>query len=253
MNDLRINESPKFPTPNYIIELLDHSFKNDDKNSLEMAKSILEKLYKSGIFDHIGYGFFMFSDDENWLIPKFEKTLYDNALLATAYTKVYEITNISIYKEIAEKTYEFILRDLQSEEGGFYSGIQLDFESIDGAYYLFEADEIIGLLGEEWGGLLNRFYDITKEGNYEGKNIPNLIYSSLGDVENEPSLNSMVQMLFTYREKRKMPQRHEKINPSWNELIIESLTLSGKIFNNEFYIKKAVKAAEFIQTKNKTS
>ena len=253
MNELKINDSPKFPTPNYIIKLLDYSLNNDDKNALDMAKSILEKLYKSGIFDQIGYGFFHFSDDENWLIPKFEKTLYDNALFATAYTKAYEITNISIYKEIAEKIYEFILRDLQSEEGGFYSGIQLDFEGIDGAYYLFEADEIIGLLGEEWGGLLNKFYDITKEGNYEGKNIPNLINSSLGDVENEPSLNSMVQMLFTYREKRKMPHRDEKINPLWNELIIESLAFSGKIFNKEFYIRTAIKATEFIKTTNKTS
>lgn len=253
MNDLRINESPKFPSPKYIIELLDHSFKNDDKNALELARSILEKLYKSGIFDHIGYGFFKFSDDENWLIPKFEKALYENALLAIAYTKLYEGTDKVIYKDVAEKIYEFVLRDLLSEEGGFYSRIEPDSQGIDGEYYLFDADEITGLLGEEWGGLFNRLYDITKEGNYEGKNIPNLINSSIEDVENEPSLNSMLQMLCTYREKREMPKRDEKINTAWNELIIGSLTFSGKIFNNEFYIKKAIKAAEFIQTTKKTS
>ncbi len=209
--------SPKFPMPQYLLFLLNYSEMNKHKDSLSIAEDTLKKMYKGGIFDHIGYGFFRYSVDEKWLVPHFEKMLYDNALMSLVYTKAYEITNNSFYKEVAEKVYEFIIRDMLSEKGGFYSALDADSEGVEGKFYLFNSDEIISLLGDEWGELFNRYYDITKEGNFEGENIPNLIEAKIEDISSNDiaSLNSMIQMLFTYREKRVMPHRDEKILTSW--------------------------------------
>lgn len=239
---------PKFPMPQYILYMLKYGELNDDKEAVEIAEDTLIKMYKGGIFDHIGYGFFRYSVDEKWLVPHFEKMLYDNALMGIAYTKAYEITNKPIYKEVAEKIYEFVIRDMLSENGGFYSALDADSEGEEGKYYLFDYDEITTLLGEEWGLTYNKYYNITAEGNFEGKNIPNLIDVDIDSISPKDSglLNSINQMLITYRENRPMPHRDEKILTSWNGLLIGSLSHAGRVFDNPFYIKKAREAAEFI-------
>ena len=240
--------SPKFPMPQYLLFLLNYGEQNNDEDALEIAEDTLEKMYKGGIFDHIGYGFFRYSVDEYWLVPHFEKMLYDNALMSLVYTKAFEITGKPFYKEIAEKTYEFIIRDMLSDNGGFYSALDADSEGVEGKFYLFSKEEVINLLGEEWGELFNKYYDITKTGNFEGSNIPNLIKTNLDEIpaKDASSLNSIIQMLFTYREKRVMPHRDEKILTSWNGLMIGSLAYAGRVFENKFYIKKAREAADFL-------
>lgn len=239
---------PKFPMPQYILFLLNYAETNDDKDALSIAEDTIKKMYKGGIFDHIGYGFFRYSVDEKWLAPHFEKMLYDNALMSLVYTKAYEITKDPLYKEVAEKIYEFIIRDMLSERGGFYSALDADSEGLEGKFYLFESDEVTNLLGDEWGELFNKYYDITQEGNFEGKNIPNLIETKIDDISSKDSasLNSIIQMLFTYRERRVMPHRDEKILTSWNGLMIGSLAFAGMIFKNEVYIKRAREAIEFL-------
>jgi hypothetical protein len=239
---------PKFPMPQYLLYLLNYSGIFGDKQSIDMVENTLEKMYKGGIFDHIGYGFFRYSVDENWLVPHFEKMLYDNALLGLVYTKAYEMTNNVSYKEIAEKIYEFVLRDMISDEGGFYSALDADTEGKEGKFYLFTSDEIVNLLGEEWGNLFNKYYDITDKGNFEGSNIPNLLKIDLDKMnpDDEAILNSIIQMLFSYREKRVNPHRDEKILTSWNGLMIGSLAYAGMELQNNFYIKKAKEAVEFI-------
>ena len=240
--------SPKFPMPQYLLFLLYYGEQNNNEEALGIAEDTLVKMYKGGIFDHIGYGFFRYSVDEYWLVPHFEKMLYDNALMSLAYTIAFEVTGKPLYKEIAEKIYEFVIRDMLSETGGFYSALDADSEGVEGKFYLFNNDEIISLLGEEWGALFNKYYDITTDGNFEGSNIPNLIKTNLNEIPpmDESSLNSMIQMLFTYREKRVMPHRDEKILTSWNGLMIGSLAYAGMVFENKFYIKKAREAADFI-------
>lgn len=235
---------PKFPMPQYLLFLLGYGEKYGDDNSILLAESTLEKMYKGGIFDHIGYGFYRYSVDEKWLVPHFEKMLYDNALLSFAYTKAYELTGKELYKDVANKIYEFIIRDMMSNENGFYSALDADSEGVEGKYYLFSYDEINNLLGEEWGHTYTSNYNITPEGNFEGLNIPNLIGNDLNNLD--ASMESMCQMLFTYREKRIPPHRDEKILTSWNGLMIASLAYAGEVFNNDFYIKKAKEAAEFI-------
>lgn len=239
---------PKFPMPQYLLFLLKYGEMNNDKVALEIAEDTLIKMYKGGIFDHIGYGFFRYSVDEHWLVPHFEKMLYDNALLSLVYTKAYEIYSNPLFKEVAEKIYEFILRDMISESNGFYSALDADSEGKEGKFYLFECDEVVDLLGDEWGNIFNKYYDITRQGNFEGKNIPNLIKTDLDSIPNndEAILNSIIQMLFSYREKRISPHRDEKILTSWNGLMIGSLAYAGRIFENNFYLKKARESINFI-------
>ena len=178
----------------------------------------------------------------------FEKMLYDNALLAIAYIRTYEITKIPLYKEIGDKIFEFVLRDMISEEGGFYSALDAETEGEEGKYYVFEYDEIINLLGEDFGKYYCSYYDITKVGNFEGKNIPNLIGEDLDAISelDMNKLDSMRDMILSYRDKRVKPHRDEKILTSWNGLMIASLAYGGKVLNKNLYIKKAKEAADFI-------
>lgn len=240
---------PKFPMPQYLLFLLAYAEKFQDENSLNMAEITLENMYKGGIFDHIGYGFFRYSVDEKWLVPHFEKMLYDNALLSLVYTKAYELTGKELYKEVANKIYEFVIRDMMSDENVFYSALDADSEGEEGKYYLLSFDEINNLLGDEIGAMYAINYNITPEGDFKGLNIPNLIGKDLNNLDQ--SLDSMCQMLFTFREKRTPPHRDEKILTSWNGLMIASLSYAGGVFKNNFYIKKAKEAADFI-LKNST-
>lgn len=233
----------KFPKPQDILSLLEQS-QDNDKEALNLAELTLEKMYKSGIFDHIGYGFFGYSEDERWLVPNFEKRLDHNALMALAYTRAYEINNKPIYQDVADKIFEFIIRDLLSEKGTFYSALGAGPEGQEGRHYLMTKEDIIGLLDEEWGEAFCNAYNITEEGNFEGGNIPNLIGKDLDDLDS--NLESMIEMLFTYREMRPKPSRDGRILTSWNELIIESLAYAGRVLENDFYIRKAKEAADYI-------
>lgn len=236
-------KSPKFPMPQYLIYLLGLGEQGNER-ALEIAEKTLLHMYKGGLFDHIGYGFFRYSVDEKWLVPHFEKMLYDNAMLALSYTRAFEITGKEIYKDIAEKTYEFIIRDFLSPEGGYYSALDAESEGEEGKYYLLTKDEVVGLLDEEWGEAFSEAYDITDRGNFEGENIPNLIGKDIDKLDR--SLDSMIDMLQTYRETRTMPHRDEKILTSWNGLLIGSLAYGGRVFKNNLYIKRAAGAADFL-------
>ncbi len=239
---------PKFPMPQYIWFLLEYGSKNNDKEALEMAEITLEKMYKGGIFDHIGYGFYRYSVDEKWLIPHFEKMLYDNALLGIVYTRAYEITKKSLYREVAQKIYGFTVRDMFSSEGGFFSALDAESEGKEGKFYIFDYNEVLNVLGEELGELYSKYYDITEEGNFEGANNPNLILYDLEEISesDKSSLDKANKILFQYREKRVKPHRDEKILTSWNGLMIASLAYASRIFNNENYSEAAKKSADFI-------
>ncbi len=241
---------PKFPMPQYSLFHLDYSYKNNDNKAKNMAKKTLESMYKGGIFDHIGYGFCRYSVDEKWLAPHFEKMLYDNGLLAMAYIRAYELTKDPFYKEVAEKIFDFVSRELTSKEGAFYSALDAETEGEEGKYYVFEYDEVMDLLGEEDGKFYCRYYDITEEGNFEGKNIPNLIGYDIESIDEDDKkrLEEIRQKLFSYREKRTYPHRDEKILTSWNGIMIGALAYGGKIFHNNDYINRAKKAADFIIT-----
>ena len=235
--------APKFPTPHNLLFLLDYYERYKTPSCLNMAEHTLIQMYRGGMFDHIGFGFCRYSTDKRFLVPHFEKMLYDNALLILAYCKAYAVTKKEIYLDIAEKTASYILREMTSSEGGFYSSQDADSEGEEGKYYLFTPDEIIKILRAEDGAHFNRQYDITDMGNFERKNIPNLLKSDPSDKSFEPFLSIMDN----YRKKRTSLHRDEKILTSWNSLMIAAMCNLYLVSGRKIYLSAAQNADGFIR------
>lgn len=244
---------PKFPTPHNLLLLMRYWKSTNDDRYLKIVDKTLESMYRGGIFDHIGFGFSRYSTDRKWLVPHFEKMLYDNALLGIAYTEGYQITGKTLYKNVAEKIYSYVIRDMLSKEGGFYSAEDADSEGIEGKFYVWDLKEIEDVLGKKDGEIFVKHYNITDKGNFEGKNIPNLIGTDLQDIEYDESLSNNIEQsrrrLFEYRKKRIKPFKDDKILTSWNGLMIASLSYSGRILGHKEYVEAAEKASNFIFSK----
>ena len=207
-------------------------------------------MYKGGIFDHIGFGFSRYSTDQKWLVPHFEKMLYDNALLIITYIEAFAATGNYLYAEIAQKILTYVFRDMKDEQGGFYSAQDADSEGIEGKFYVFGAEEIKNILGEEDSDLFSKYYNIKPSGNFEGKNIPNLIGVTLTEIQNDQILKDRLSVcrekIYNYRQKREHPFKDDKILTGWNGLMIAAASISGRILNIAEYIEAAKKSAEFI-------
>ncbi len=235
--------APKFPTPHNLLFLLDYYERCKNNSCLKMAEHTLLQMYRGGMFDHIGSGFCRYSTDNKFLVPHFEKMLYDNALLILAYCKAYTVTQKELYLRIAEKTANYILREMTSSEGGFYSSQDADSEGEEGKYYLFTPAEVTELLGSEDGELFNRHFDITERGNFEGKSIPNLLRSD----HNDSSFDVFLPVLGEFRKKRYSIHRDEKILTSWNSLMIAAMCELYLTSKKDIYLSAAKKADIFIQ------
>ncbi|MBU3153407.1 thioredoxin domain-containing protein [Clostridium estertheticum] len=244
--------SPKFPAPHNLQFLLRYWKNYNEPKALEIVETTLEAMYAGGIFDHIGFGFSRYSTDQKWLVPHFEKMLYDNALLAQVYIEAFEATGKKFYKEVADKIFTYILRDMTSKEGAFYSAEDADSEGIEGKYYLLTYEEVALVLCEEHYKTYCEQYNITTKGNFEGRNIPNLIgkqSSTSIDEKVNIKLEKMREKLFEYREERIHPYKDDKILTSWNGLMIAALAYGGRVFQNKSYINVAEKAMNFILSK----
>ena len=238
-------DAPKFPAPHNLLFLMQYYQKSGDKKALEIAETTLLQMYRGGLFDHIGYGFCRYSTDRYFLVPHFEKMLYDNALLILTYCKAYEITEDSFYKDVAEKTAFYILTEMTSEDGSFYSAQDADSEGVEGKYYVFEPQEMISLLGEKDGTSFNMYYDITSEGNFEGKSIPNLLKTN--HITN--SFDKDLPKLREYRRGRCNLYTDDKILTAWNSFMIAALCSLYKMNRKEEYLAAAKKAQCFIEKK----
>ncbi|PQQ66997.1 thioredoxin domain-containing protein [Acetivibrio saccincola] len=237
--------SPKFPTPHNLFFLLRYWHKTKDEYALEMVEKTLDSMYRGGIYDHIGYGFSRYSTDSKWLVPHFEKMLYDNALLSIAYLETYQETKNKEYADVAHEIFTYILRDMTSPEGGFYSAEDADSEGVEGKFYVWSREEIIDVLGKEEGEKFCKYYDITEKGNFGGLNIPNLIKYSIPD-EGRKLIKNCRKKLFEYRKKRVHPYKDDKILTSWNGLMIAALAIGGRVLGCEKYTEASEKAADFI-------
>ena len=237
------SSAPKFPTPHNLLFLMLYAKHKQDSDALKMAEKTLLQMRKGGIFDHIGYGFSRYSTDKYFLAPHFEKMLYDNALLIIAYSEAYYLTNNDIYLDTAEKTTEYILREMTSADGGFYSAQDADSEGVEGKYYTFTLDEIINVLGEEKGKRFAESFDITSNGNFEGVNILNLLKSN--DLESD--FSEEIHNLYDYRKKRTNLHLDDKILLSWNSLMIAALSIFYRVSRNEKYLNAVVNAQKFIE------
>lgn len=243
-------DAPKFPTPHNLLFLLRYWKSTGNSHALDIVEKTLESMYKGGIFDHIGFGFSRYSIDRKWLVPHFEKMLYDNALLAIAYTEAFQATGKEPYKEIADKIFTYVLRDMTSSDGGFYSAEDADSEGEEGKFYVWKVNEIKDILGEKDSKIFCDNYNIVPAGNFEGKNIPNLIDKDLYEIKNNIDLKSKLDRmrinLFEYREERVHPHKDDKILTSWNGLMIAALSYAGRVFKNKKYIDAAKNSVDFI-------
>ncbi|MBQ9083041.1 MAG: thioredoxin domain-containing protein [Clostridia bacterium] len=235
--------APKFPSAHNLLFLLEYYKRYGNDSCLRMAEQTLLRMYLGGLFDHIGFGFCRYSTDKKFLVPHFEKMLYDNALLLLAYCSAYTVTNDVLWLDIAEKTAAYILREMISPEGGFYSSQDADADGEEGKYYLFTPEEVIGVLGREPGESFNRRYDITETGNFEGKNIPNLLKHGPAGVSGAAELSALAE----YRRKRFSLHRDEKILTSWNSLMITAMCALYRVSKKDIYLSAAQGADRFIQ------
>ena len=238
-------QAPKFPTPHNLLFLLTCYERRGDAACLEMAEHTLVQMYRGGLFDHIGFGFCRYSTDERFLVPHFEKMLYDNALLILAYCKAYEVTKKPLYLNIAEKTADFILREMKHPEGGFYSALDADSDGEEGKFYLFVPAEIKTVLGEEAGETFCAHFDITESGNFEGKSIPNLLKSNSAHGVSDTALEQIRQ----YRQERNFLHLDDKILSSWNALMIAAMCRLYRSTGSGVYLDAAKQADQFIQDK----
>lgn len=234
--------APKFPIPHELMFLMYYAKINSDETAQKMAEKTLIQMRKGGIFDHIGGGFSRYSTDRYFLAPHFEKMLYDNALLIIAYSAMYSLTGTKKYLETAMKTAEYVLREMTSPEGGFYSAQDADSEGVEGKYYTFTLDEIMSVLGDK-GKHFSETFDITEHGNFEGVNIPNLLKS--GDLDTD--FEAEFQSLYEYRKKRTKLHLDDKILLSWNSMMIAAMSMLYRVSHYEKYLCAAENAQRFIE------
>lgn len=238
--------SPKFPSPHNLLFLMHLHEKKKDSLALEMTERTLEQLYRGGINDHIGGGFARYSTDRQWLAPHFEKMLYDNALLIMAYTKAYELTKDALYEDVVNDSVSYLIREMQSPNGGFYSAQDADSEGKEGKFYLFTPTEVAEVLGEEEARVFCDWYDITAAGNFEGLSIPNLLRNPDYRVK-QKGVFAHKEKLVRYRKNRMELRTDDKILTSWNGLLIAALAQAYRVFHNRTMLEGAERAAAFIQ------
>lgn len=238
--------SPKFPAPHNLLFLMRIYETEGITEAFQIAEITLKAMANGGIFDHIGGGFSRYSTDQKWLVPHFEKMLYDNALMILAYLEAFQLTKNAFYADVSERTADYILDELTDPNGGFYCGQDADSDGIEGKYYIFTPDEVISVLGEQDGKAFCSAYAITEHGNFEGKSIPNRI-----GKEGYPwdSDDLRLKQLREYRKKRAYLHLDNKILLSWNAWTVIALSRAGLILNNPRYTDAARKAQIFLRKK----
>ncbi|MBS3944142.1 MAG: thioredoxin domain-containing protein [Melioribacter sp.] len=254
--------SPKFPSPHNLMFLLRHWKKTGNPLALEMVTKTLTNMRMGGIYDHVGFGFHRYSTDKEWLVPHFEKMLYDQAMLIIIYSEAYTATGNSEFKKTAEEIIEYLLRDMHADNGGFYSAEDADSEGEEGKFYVWTNSELIDILGTEDADFASRLFNATETGNFleestrknNGTNILHL-KKSRNDLSEETGLSAeeldkkieLIRIkLYDYRKKRIPPFKDDKILLDWNALMIAALSIAGRSFNNKKYLSIAAGCYAFI-------
>ena len=246
-------EAPKFPQPMTIEFLLRESLRGEGDHALEMAEVTLKKMAEGGMYDQIGGGFARYSVDHRWLVPHFEKMLYDNAQLARVYLHAWQVTGNDFYRRITQETLDYVLREMRHEDGGFYSSQDADSEGVEGKFYVWSAAQIREALGEDADTFM-RIYGVSDEGNWEGHNILNLHVDPTGlaaqlNVDAEDLDTRMTEArakLYALRSKRIWPGLDDKILTSWNGLMLAAFAEAGQALGRPDYIDAAQSNADFL-------
>ncbi|HEY6330014.1 MAG TPA: thioredoxin domain-containing protein, partial [Blastocatellia bacterium] len=247
--------APKFPPSMNLMFLLSQSVRAGSRACLDVVELTLDRMAAGGIYDHLGGGFHRYSVDDRWLVPHFEKMLYDNALLARIYLYAFQATKKTRYREVAEETLEYVIRDMMSPKGGFYSSEDADSEGHEGKFYTWSKEEIYRIVGADEAALFCEFFDVTDRGNFEhGQSILNIpvplgAFSATKGIK-EQDLRSMLnrakKTLFNYREQRIRPGKDDKILTAWNGLMLTAFAEAGNILDRDDYRAIAARNADFI-------
>jgi uncharacterized protein YyaL (SSP411 family) len=256
------SRAPKFPTPTNLLFLLRYWKRSGDKTALDMVEKTLQGMRRGGIYDHVGFGFHRYSTDSEWLLPHFEKMLYDQALLAMAYIEAYQATGTEDYGKTAREIFTYVLRDMTGPEGGFFSAEDADSEGEEGKFYLWTQEQVREAVGDEDADFINRAFNIQKDGNFAGeangkKSGANILHLrkpldeiasdlNLSRQDFDTRLKTARQKLFNYRAKRVHPLKDDKILTDWNGLMIAALAKGAQAFDEPEYAEVASRAADFI-------
>jgi len=233
--------APKFPQPMLVEVLLRHHARTGQPAAVEMALKTLRAMAAGGMYDQLGGGFHRYSVDEHWLVPHFEKMLYDNALLARAYLDAWQLTHDPALRRVAEDTLAFVLREMTSPEGGFYSSLDADSEGEEGRFYLWTPAELETVLGVDAGRSLAGAFDVTAAGNFEGRNILHPV--TPGAIE---LLDSARDQLMAARAQRVRPHRDEKVIAGWNGLMLSAVAQAGRVLGRRDLKTAAEANARFL-------
>ena len=237
--------APKFPAPQQLLFLMRHAKLSGQRKERAAVEHTLRQMARGGICDQLGGGFSRYSTDREWLAPHFEKTLYDNALLALCYTEAWQEGRYPFWRQTAEATLDYCLRELADPSGGFYSGQDADSEGEEGKYYLFTPAEVKAALGEEDGRHFCESYDITDTGNFHGKSIPNLLLNQRWNLLPE-GLDDLRERLRLWRAERMPLGTDRKMPTGWNGLLLAALARAARVFDDRRYRSYALGLADFL-------
>jgi uncharacterized protein YyaL (SSP411 family) len=251
-----IGSAPKFPNVSVLDFFLRRSRSSEEPRFLEMVAHTLTSMAEGGIYDHLGGGFHRYSVDRKWLVPHFEKMLYDNAQLVRLYVDAFRATGDPVYRRVVEETLGYVLREMAGPEGGFYATQDADSEGEEGKFFIWEQGEVLDVLGEEAGEIFSRVYDVSEVGNFEGKNILHPVLTEeqaaryFGrEVEEIRTLLAEAKgKLFLRRERRIKPLRDEKVIVAWNAMMISGFAEAFKALGEPRYLEAARKALDFLLT-----
>ncbi|MEW5911814.1 MAG: thioredoxin domain-containing protein [Thermodesulfobacteriota bacterium] len=248
--------APKFPSPHHLTFLLRWHLRRPQSRALAMAGDTLLAMWRGGMYDQVGLGFHRYSVDAQWLVPHFEKMLYDQAMLSLAFAEAFQLTGREEFGRAFREIAAYVLRDMTAPEGGFYSAEDADSEGEEGRFYVWTPPQVSEALGPELGGLFCRFYGVTPEGNFEhGRSIPHVSRDLAAFAKEEgrdpaqlaAQLELARQRLFALREGRAHPLKDDKVITAWNGLMIAALAKGYQALGDETYLHAAVKAAQFIE------
>jgi uncharacterized protein YyaL (SSP411 family) len=241
-------DAPKFPQPMVLEFLLRYHQAAGDPQAVPMVAQTLEAMARGGMYDQLGGGFHRYSVDDRWLIPHFEKMLYDNAQLARVYLHAWQVTGVPFYRTIAEETLDYVIREMTDPAGGFYSTQDADSEGQEGKFFVWTADEIRAVLGDQAAPFMAA-YGVTERGNFEGKNILSLV----GSMEDRQALVEARRQLFAARERRIHPGRDEKVLTSWNGLMLAAFAEAARVLHRDDYWRVAERNADFLWRELRTA
>ena len=249
--------SPKFPSSMSLEFLLRYHNRTGDARALDIVRLTCDKMALGGIYDQLGGGFHRYAVDAIWLVPHFEKMLYDNAQLIRLYLHLFQVTGEEIYKRIAVETLKYVKREMLDDSGGFYSTQDADSEGVEGKFFIWTPSEVTAILGAEDARIFNLFYDVSEAGNFEEKNILNVRNTAAAAADaleiTEGRLNEVIargrMLLFAEREERIKPNRDEKVLTAWNGLMLAAFADAAGILGSEEYLEIAKRNAQFILTR----